>query len=52
MQRHSYNGTLIGTFFHKPQSRVLFLYSLEWPSKTFKDTKHHAASLQQLSFLF
>jgi len=52
-QRH--NGILIWTLdLHMPYSRVLFwmiLSDLEQLSEIFNDTKHHAASQQQLSCL-
>jgi len=52
--QNSYNGILTGTY-TTPHSGMLFgmiLSDLEWLSEIFNDTKHRAASLWQLSFVW
>ena len=49
LQRHSYNGILIGT--HVRTTQRVISYNLEWLSRIFNDTTQRAASLRQLSLL-
>ena len=58
LKRLKIRPQLLWNAYRKPYSSFrmvafsMTLNDLEWLSKIFKDTKHHVASLRQLSFLF